>query len=489
MKDTRANGARFCLQIVLMSSHCLGVGASVHVVGLQHAADLNGEVGYCKELQDSGRWVVSFRYRGEKAIRPENLRLRSIFCPGTIVCVHGLVRSTELNGRSGTCVNWNEERGRWRIGFDNGMEKSISPMNLKEWQHCHDRGPASPQRYRSRSPRRHRAAQHEEDSGSQAVGFGRHAGRSFEEVLGQDPGYCRWCLDQVNPSRLMRGFQSWLRRNVLSGHGPEASQQFRHHEQQQQEQRHQRHSTHSSSSNIFPPGHTAAQPPTAPTTTQPASSYTTPSSSSYSYSYVHQWSSASSGARRAAPQASAPSSSTTQTASGLHTGQTSSPSSATPSAAPSPSARSSSTAAASRARSSAQAATSAGNTAAGRAASESGARAWTGPPQVPGDLLSRLPRVPFNADLFSGSPYPDECPICMESWQDVQSEIVLTPCFHTFHVSCLQSWLMQCEKCPSCRWNVNHTGVEDALKSSQCAGKSHQGPPVQIEDSDAESLG
>lgn len=82
-------------------------------------------------------------------------------------------------------------------------------------------------------------------------------------------------------------------------------------------------------------------------------------------------------------------------------------------------------------------------------------------------VIAQLPRVPFSANLFSGTPHPESCPICMEdfsAWETGQpSEIVITPCFHTFHVGC---WLGRRHDCPSCRWDIRDSGEQQAMSSS-----------------------
>lgn len=48
-----------------------------------------------------------------------------------------------------------------------------------------------------------------------------------------------------------------------------------------------------------------------------------------------------------------------------------------------------------------------------------------------------------------------QCPICLcdyESGDDVRT----LPCFHYFHVSCIDSWLNQHSVCPLCKNDVHH---------------------------------
>eukprot|EP00929_Paragymnodinium_shiwhaense_P064886 TRINITY_DN32582_c0_g1_i1.p1 TRINITY_DN32582_c0_g1~~TRINITY_DN32582_c0_g1_i1.p1 ORF type:complete len:349 (+),score=53.21 TRINITY_DN32582_c0_g1_i1:177-1223(+) len=96
------------------------------------------------------------------------------------------------------------------------------------------------------------------------------------------------------------------------------------------------------------------------------------------------------------------------------------------------------------------------------------------------DAIGRLPRVAYNERFFSGEPYPESCPICMESFKEDtdapaassqapqahEREIALTPCLHVFHTGCLKGWLARSHECPSCRWNVLDTGAGKVLQSS-----------------------
>ncbi|CAE7207305.1 rnf43 [Symbiodinium sp. CCMP2592] len=85
-------------------------------------------------------------------------------------------------------------------------------------------------------------------------------------------------------------------------------------------------------------------------------------------------------------------------------------------------------------------------------------------------LLVELPRVTYSASLFSGAPHPQSCPICMEdfdSWEaGHDSEIVMTPCLHTFHIGCLRGWLKRSPECPTCRWDITDLGADKAFDSS-----------------------
>ena len=45
-----------------------------------------------------------------------------------------------------------------------------------------------------------------------------------------------------------------------------------------------------------------------------------------------------------------------------------------------------------------------------------------------------------------------ECPICYDVINE--GEATSTPCGHTFHVTCMTSWLERATTCPSCRTRV-----------------------------------
>lgn len=89
-------------------------------------------------------------------------------------------------------------------------------------------------------------------------------------------------------------------------------------------------------------------------------------------------------------------------------------------------------------------------------------------PRDPGlaAILEGLPRVEFTPALFSGSPHPQSCPICMEDFGSQgpdSAEIVLTPCLHAFHLPCLLGWAARQRDCPTCRWDMTNLGEQGAV--------------------------
>ena len=47
-------------------------------------------------------------------------------------------------------------------------------------------------------------------TGETILTFGRHIGKSFEEIKKTDVSYCNWALKQVKPNGRMKEFQTWL---------------------------------------------------------------------------------------------------------------------------------------------------------------------------------------------------------------------------------------------------------------------------------------
>lgn len=66
-------------------------------------------------------------------------------------------------------------------------------------------------RSRSRGPRRVPGFQSGRETGLTVLDFGRHEGRTYQEVASQEPGYVRWALSVRRPQRHLAVFQRWLR--------------------------------------------------------------------------------------------------------------------------------------------------------------------------------------------------------------------------------------------------------------------------------------
>jgi len=50
-----------------------------------------------------------------------------------------------------------------------------------------------------------------ENDGSKLMGFGKHKDLTYEETWIQQPGYCKWALEEENPSGRLEKFAEWLK--------------------------------------------------------------------------------------------------------------------------------------------------------------------------------------------------------------------------------------------------------------------------------------
>lgn len=86
--------------------------------------------------------------------------------------------------------------------------------------------------------------------------------------------------------------------------------------------------------------------------------------------------------------------------------------------------------------------------------------AQAGGPAKPG-TLDAMKQIQYSDELFdggdeTGTGLSKECCFCLEEF-DQEKAIVMTPCKHTMHQSCLEKWLAKSHLCPICRGDLEES--------------------------------
>jgi hypothetical protein len=78
---------------------------------------------------------------------------------------------------------------------------------------------------------------------------------------------------------------------------------------------------------------------------------------------------------------------------------------------------------------------------------------------VSNEFLSHLPTFKFDEKTFSKN-VETTCPICLCDY--VNDDLLRTlPCFHMFHVNCIDAWLQKSAICPVCKTNCQENIMYD----------------------------
>lgn len=72
------------------------------------------------------------------------------------------------------------------------------------------------------------------------------------------------------------------------------------------------------------------------------------------------------------------------------------------------------------------------------------------PRPVPDNVVNNLPIIKMDANLLAKN---EQCPICLDHFK-LEEEVMLLPCNHSYHESCVRSWFEQQNHCPFCRQEV-----------------------------------
>ena len=67
-------------------------------------------------------------------------------------------------------------------------------------------------------------------------------------------------------------------------------------------------------------------------------------------------------------------------------------------------------------------------------------------------ILSQIPVVVYGSGNGSGLTVPAmDCPICLGEFSEGDKVRILPKCSHSFHVKCIDTWLISRSSCPTCR--------------------------------------
>eukprot|EP00927_Polykrikos_kofoidii_P072176 TRINITY_DN68323_c0_g1_i1.p1 TRINITY_DN68323_c0_g1~~TRINITY_DN68323_c0_g1_i1.p1 ORF type:complete len:238 (+),score=5.89 TRINITY_DN68323_c0_g1_i1:42-716(+) len=71
------------------------------------------------------------------------------------------------------------------------------------------------------------------------------------------------------------------------------------------------------------------------------------------------------------------------------------------------------------------------------------------------EMVQRLPTHEVSlSDIQTASPEDRRCAICIEDFQAGERQRTL-PCFHRFHIACIDEWLQRSNLCPICKLGVD----------------------------------
>lgn len=71
-------------------------------------------------------------------------------------------------------------------------------------------------------------------------------------------------------------------------------------------------------------------------------------------------------------------------------------------------------------------------------------------------MVAAIPTMKFHRDAFSSTEDP-QCTICLGDYQEKEVLRIMPKCGHSFHLSCIDPWLMKQSTCPVCRLPLEHS--------------------------------
>ncbi|CAH9098059.1 unnamed protein product [Cuscuta epithymum] len=71
-------------------------------------------------------------------------------------------------------------------------------------------------------------------------------------------------------------------------------------------------------------------------------------------------------------------------------------------------------------------------------------------------VVAAIPTLKFHPEAFTPSE-ETQCIICLAEYQEKEDLRIMPDCGHTFHLSCIDTWLKKQSTCPVCRFSVQES--------------------------------
>ncbi|CAI9773771.1 unnamed protein product [Fraxinus pennsylvanica] len=81
-------------------------------------------------------------------------------------------------------------------------------------------------------------------------------------------------------------------------------------------------------------------------------------------------------------------------------------------------------------------------------------------PSMSSDDIKELPC--FDYEVGEKENTPVECVVCLENFMGGEKCRMLPICHHTFHVQCIDAWLLKTAACPICRTRASELQTGDS---------------------------
>ena len=70
--------------------------------------------------------------------------------------------------------------------------------------------------------------------------------------------------------------------------------------------------------------------------------------------------------------------------------------------------------------------------------------------------------------LLGGPDVGESCAICLSEYEEGE-ELRVLPCKHVFHRECIDEWLANDERCPTCKRSIRGEGDQETVGAQRTA--------------------